>query len=125
MSKKSVSSHSLYVGKKIYFLAKKFFNLIFMVGKKKTVLSMKYFCLALFLTWTVQTFLTNANIHNQKASATFTAQQKLSVRADIFNFINRANFGIPIRFLGAVGFGEATNTITPGRRIQFALKYSF
>ena len=58
-------------------------------------------------------------------SFAFAAQQKLSIRADIFNFINRANFGIPNRFLGAVGFGEATNTITPGRRIQFALKYSF
>jgi len=58
-------------------------------------------------------------------SFAFTAQQKLSVRADIFNFINRANFGIPNRFLGAVGFGEATNTITPGRRLQVALKYSF
>ena len=58
-------------------------------------------------------------------SFAFSAQQKLSVRADIFNFINRANFGIPVRFLGAVGFGEATSTITPGRRVQFALKYSF
>ena len=58
-------------------------------------------------------------------SFAFNAQQKLSVRADIFNFINRANFGIPIRFLGAAGFGRATSTITPGRRVQFALKYSF
>jgi hypothetical protein len=47
------------------------------------------------------------------------------VRAEIFNFIDRANFGIPIRFLGAAGFGRAVNTITPGRRLQFALKYSF
>jgi hypothetical protein len=58
-------------------------------------------------------------------SFAFTAQHRLSVRADIFNFINRANFGIPVRFLGAVGFGEATNTVTPGRRVEFALKYSF
>ena len=58
-------------------------------------------------------------------SFAFDAEQKLSVRADIFNFIDRANFGIPVRYLGAVGFGAATSTINPGRRIQFALKYSF
>jgi hypothetical protein len=44
---------------------------------------------------------------------------------DVFNFINRANFGIPVRLLEAPGFGQAMDTITPGRRIQFALKYSF
>jgi hypothetical protein len=44
---------------------------------------------------------------------------------EMFNFINRANFGIPVRFLEAPGFGAATNTVTPGRRIQFALKYQF
>jgi len=58
-------------------------------------------------------------------SFAFTTQQRLTVRAEIFNFIDRANFGIPIRFLGAAGFGRAVDTITPGRRIQFALKYSF
>ncbi|CAN5614790.1 hypothetical protein BH18ACI1_BH18ACI1_13980 [soil metagenome] len=51
--------------------------------------------------------------------------QNLQVRTDIFNFINRANFGIPVRFLEAPGFGQATDTITPGRRIQFAVKYLF
>jgi hypothetical protein len=30
-----------------------------------------------------------------------------------------------VRFLEAPGFGQATDTITPGRRIQFALKYNF
>jgi hypothetical protein len=44
---------------------------------------------------------------------------------DIFNFINRANFGVPVRFLEAHGFGQAFDTVTPARRIQFALKYSF
>jgi hypothetical protein len=58
-------------------------------------------------------------------SFNFTSQQRLTVRAEIFNFIDRANFGIPIRFLGAAGFGQAVDTVTPGRRIQFALKYSF
>ncbi|HEX8457029.1 MAG TPA: TonB-dependent receptor [Pyrinomonadaceae bacterium] len=52
-------------------------------------------------------------------------RQSLTVRADIFNFINRANFGIPVRYLEAPGFGQATNTITPGRRVQLALKYVF
>jgi hypothetical protein len=50
---------------------------------------------------------------------------KVILRVDIFNFINRANFGIPVRFLEAPGFGKATNTITPGRRVQIGLKYSF
>jgi Carboxypeptidase regulatory-like domain len=47
------------------------------------------------------------------------------LRVDIFNVFNRANFGVPVRFLEAPGFGRATNTVTPGRRIQFGLKYSF
>jgi len=51
--------------------------------------------------------------------------QSLLFRTDVFNFINRANFGVPIRFLEAPGFGRATNTITPARRIQFSLKYAF
>jgi hypothetical protein len=58
-------------------------------------------------------------------SFAFSSEHRLSLRADIFNFINRANFGIPVRFLGAVGFGEATSTINPARRLQFGLKYSF
>ncbi len=51
--------------------------------------------------------------------------QNLQFRADVFNFINRPNFGIPVRFLEAPGFGQATDTLTPGRRIQFAVKYLF
>jgi hypothetical protein len=52
-------------------------------------------------------------------------RQRILLRMEMFNFINRANFGIPVRFLEAPGFGAATNTVTPGRRIQFALKYQF
>jgi hypothetical protein len=55
----------------------------------------------------------------------FAEQRNLSVRMDVFNFINRANFGIPVRFLEAPSFGQATNTVTPGRRIQLALKLNF
>ncbi|HEV2802846.1 MAG TPA: hypothetical protein VGW12_20420, partial [Pyrinomonadaceae bacterium] len=51
--------------------------------------------------------------------------RSIVLRMDAFNFINRANYGIPVRFLEAPGFGQATNTVTPGRRIQFALKLNF
>jgi hypothetical protein len=51
--------------------------------------------------------------------------QRLIFRTDIFNLTNRANFGVPVRLLEAPGFGKATNTITPGRRVQFSLKYEF
>jgi hypothetical protein len=50
---------------------------------------------------------------------------RLNVRMDVFNFINRANFGIPVRYLEAPGFGEAVDTVTPGRRIQFSIKFNF
>jgi hypothetical protein len=55
----------------------------------------------------------------------FSDQRRLSLRMDVFNFINRANFGIPVRFLEAPGFGQATDTVTPGRRIQLAAKFTF
>jgi hypothetical protein len=54
-----------------------------------------------------------------------TARQRLGLRVDIFNLINRANFGVPARLLEAPEFGKAINTITTGRRIQFSLKYVF
>jgi hypothetical protein len=46
-------------------------------------------------------------------------------RTEVYNLINRANFGVPVRFLESPGFGRATSTITPARRIQFYLRYSF
>jgi hypothetical protein len=49
----------------------------------------------------------------------------LIFRADMFNVLNRANFGIPVRLLEASGFGLATKTVTPARRIQFALRFEF
>lgn len=51
--------------------------------------------------------------------------QSLVFRSEFFNLTNRANFGVPIRFLEAPRFGRATSTVTPGRRIQFSLKYQF
>jgi hypothetical protein len=55
----------------------------------------------------------------------FSGSRQVTLRADIFNFINRANFGVPVRWLGAIDFGQATETITPARRIQVVMKYSF
>jgi hypothetical protein len=55
----------------------------------------------------------------------FAAQRSLGLRLEVFNLLNRNNFGIPARLLEAPGFGRAINTITPGRRAQISLKYSF
>lgn len=52
-------------------------------------------------------------------------ERRIQLRMDVFNFLDRANFGVPVRFLEAPGFGQATNTVTPGRRIQVGVKYSF
>lgn len=49
----------------------------------------------------------------------------LTFRMEIFNVFNRANFGVPIRTLESPGFGRAIETVTPSRRIQFAVKYTF
>lgn len=51
--------------------------------------------------------------------------QDLELRAEFFNVLNRANFGIPIRTIGAPGFGSAVDTVNPARITQLALKYSF
>ena len=55
----------------------------------------------------------------------FSEQYKLVFRTEVFNLFNRANFGVPVRFLEFPNFGKATNTVTPGRRIQFGLKFVF
>jgi len=52
----------------------------------------------------------------------FSEHTKLIFRTEVFNFFNRANFAIPNRFLESPGFGRATETVTPARRIQFGLK---
>jgi hypothetical protein len=52
-------------------------------------------------------------------------RQSLQFRVEAFNITNRANFGVPVRVLESPAFGEAVDTVTPGRRIQFSLKYSF
>jgi hypothetical protein len=55
----------------------------------------------------------------------WSSGKSLTLRADIFNLPNRTNFAIPVRFLEAPSFGQATNTVTPGRRVQLSLKYTF
>jgi hypothetical protein len=55
----------------------------------------------------------------------FTETQGLLFRTEVFNLFNRANFGIPVRVIGAPGFGSSINTVNPARIIQFALKYNF
>ena len=52
-------------------------------------------------------------------------RQGLDLRFEGFNVMNRANFGLPIRVIGAPGFGSAVDTASPARIIQFALKYGF
>ena len=54
-------------------------------------------------------------------SFAFTDRYKLALRMDIFNFLNRDNFGIPVRYLEAPGFGQATETVTPGRLFNWEL----
>lgn len=51
--------------------------------------------------------------------------KRLTFRMEVFNVMNRANYGVPDRILESPGFGRATYTVTPGRRIQFGLKFSF
>ncbi len=54
-----------------------------------------------------------------------TRSQRLLLRLDAYNFMNRANFGVPVRILEAPSFGQAVNTVTPPRRFQAGIKYLF
>jgi Carboxypeptidase regulatory-like domain/TonB dependent receptor len=67
-------------------------------------------------------FVTNAAVIK---TFSFSEQTKLVFRTEAFNLFNRANYGIPVRFLESPGFGRATETLTPGRRLQFGLKVLF
>ena len=55
----------------------------------------------------------------------FNESQALEFRTEVFNVLNRTNYGLPIRTIGAPGFGSSIDTVNPARIIQFALKYSF
>jgi hypothetical protein len=52
-------------------------------------------------------------------------RNKLEIRTEFFNILNRANFGLPVRTIGAPGFGSSTDVISPARTVQFALKFTF
>ncbi|HKS29757.1 MAG TPA: carboxypeptidase regulatory-like domain-containing protein [Pyrinomonadaceae bacterium] len=67
-------------------------------------------------------WLTNSSIIK---NFRISEDKSLTFRMDIFNLFNRANYGIPVRYLETPWFGRATDTVTPGRRIQFAIKYTF
>jgi hypothetical protein len=49
----------------------------------------------------------------------------LKFRVELFNLLNSANYGIPVRILEAPGFGTSTNTTAPARTLQFAMKFQF
>jgi carboxypeptidase family protein len=49
----------------------------------------------------------------------------LLFRVEFFNLLNRANFGLPIRTIGAPGFGSAVETMVPARTIVLAVKAKF
>ena len=55
----------------------------------------------------------------------FSDNRSFALRAEVFNLLNRANFGLPVRTIGAPGFGSAVETASPARMVQFAVKYRF
>lgn len=56
---------------------------------------------------------------------------RLQLRVELFDLLNRANFGQPGRVVGSSGFGQITNTRFPtgdsgsSRQMQFAVKLAF
>ncbi len=52
-------------------------------------------------------------------------EHELGLRVEVFNLLNRANYGIPIRTIEAPGFGSSVETVNPARIVQFAVKYRF
>lgn len=55
----------------------------------------------------------------------FGETKSLTLRAEFFNFLNRANFGLPVRVIDAPGFGSAVDTASPGRTIVLVMKTGF
>jgi hypothetical protein len=49
----------------------------------------------------------------------------LQFRAEFFNALNHANFGVPGVNISSGGFGQITQTSTEARIIQLAIKYRF
>lgn len=55
----------------------------------------------------------------------FGETKGLTFRVEFFNTLNRANFGLPVRVMGAPGFGSAVDTVVPARTIVLVLKSAF
>jgi len=47
---------------------------------------------------------------------------RLQFRAEFFNVLNRANFGLPSGSIGSASAGTITSVVTSARQIQFALR---
>jgi hypothetical protein len=67
--------------------------------------------------------LANVDLNASK-NFRITEKQSLQFRAEFFNLLNHANFGVPGVSLEA-GFGQISQTSTEARIIQFAIKYRF
>ena len=66
----------------------------------------------------------NLDLAFQKAFR-FADRHTLVGRVEVFNALNRAHFGIPVRIIEAPGFGASSTTLRPNRVVQFAVRYSF
>ena len=55
----------------------------------------------------------------------FNERVRLHARAEVFNFFNHANFGIPVRILESPAFGRSTYTTAPPRTVQLVAKLMF
>ena len=54
-----------------------------------------------------------------------TEKVGLQFRTEVFNVMNHANFGLPVRDFSSSSFGQVTQTSTSSRQIQFGLKILF
>jgi len=68
--------------------------------------------------------LTNLDLALIKAFR-FGEAARLELRTELFNAFNRADFGLPVRYLEAPGFGQSVNTIQMARSLQFGCGLSF
>jgi len=62
---------------------------------------------------------------NLSKSFAVTEKHTLQFRAEFFNALNHANFGVPGVNISSGGFGQIIQTSAEARIIQLALKYKF